>query len=870
MYQVTIRATSILVRPGAEAAKLLQPLLNMHEYEDEYQDTVNVIGYMYDEEHDTLYLHKGVDLEYLRRLLVDVEFKYNLYHPYKEMRMEYEEVIPPRDEDQEDCINFIAGIKSHASNINDSQIFLVKTTGFGKAEPYSRKIPTPTPQGFTYMGDLKVGDYVFDRTGKPTKVLAIYEQGIQLVYKITFADGRTAYCAQDHLWKINHGSFKAPIIVSTRILKNIYRSISGTPQKGNRSKYVYHSSIPVSGIVEYPHQDVPIDPWVLGCLIGNGCCRERSLTISSGDNIVPNKIASRCGFIAKKNSDFNYSYTFYHENGKVVTTNEFFEKIPMMINKYSHEKTIPDIYLHNDPETRLQLLQGLMDTDGSISYREGRWSVSYTSTSKTLLEQIKWLLWSFGWSGCITVDGREGKYKKGYCGVLVFRLPNTQKHKLFSCGKKKMLSEQAKDQPQKDWYSNLIIKHIGLSHSDNCRCIVVDNPEHLYLTEDFIVTHNTYCTGHGIGDFGVKSLIVVHRDNLRTQWLKSLYDMNGFTSRDVHEITSTEELEMIANGQLTYDYDVYLMTHATFRAGCKRINDIEKIGNITKNLFIGFKVIDEAHLEFRDTLLMDFLFNVKRNLYLTATDGRSSRDENAIFKHVFANTTYYKKAILTDGMKHPDKWVDYITVDINTHVNPNVYRYRVNGGRGMSAITYGKWVIQRDKKQTHFKVCRDIIRMIYENEPSAKVLVFMPLIDLCTDCAYFLSMQLNNDESFDYSLNIKTVNSHNSKQENQTNIHADVIVTTIQSLGTGSDIKGITDIICCSPLVSRIVAQQVLGRIRYINKPCHYYDIVDMSVPADIYWWKSRSRTFKRLTKKYDHISWKEDETTNDTKEIHS
>lgn len=507
MFQIIVRATSVLVKPGMEASSLLQPLLNMHEYEDEYQDTVNIIGYMYDEEHDTLYFHKGVDLEYLRKLLGDVEFKYNLYHPYKEMRMEYEEVIPPRDEDQEDCINFIAGIKSHSSNINDSQIFLVKTTGFGKS----------------------------------------------------------------------------------------------------------------------------------------------------------------------------------------------------------------------------------------------------------------------------------------------------------------------------------------------------------------------FCTGHGIGDFGVKSLIVVHRDNLRTQWLKSLYDMNGFTSRDVHEITSTEELEMIANGQLTYDYDVYLMTHATFRAACKRINDIDKIGNITKNLFIGFKVIDEAHLEFRDTLLMDFMFNVKRNLYLTATDGRSSRDENAIFKHVFANATYYKKAIPTDRMNHPDKWVDYITVDINTHVNPNVYRYRVNGGRGMSAITYGKWVIQRDKHQTHFKVCRDIVKMIYENEPTAKILVFMPLIDLCTDCAYFLNMELNNDESFEYSLNIKTVNSHNSKSENQMNIHADVIVTTIQSLGTGSDIKGVTDIICCSPLVSRIVAQQVIGRIRYINKPCHYYDIVDVSVPADVYWWKSRSKTFKRLTRKYDHISWTED-TTNDSK----
>jgi hypothetical protein len=502
MFKVTVRATSILVTPGQDALLPLKKLLDMHEYEDEYQETTNVLGYMYDEEHDVLYMHKGIDIEYLRRLLGDVEIKYDLYDSFQEMNYEFEEVIPPRDEDQISAIHFITGEKEYASNINDSQIFLVLDTGKGK----------------------------------------------------------------------------------------------------------------------------------------------------------------------------------------------------------------------------------------------------------------------------------------------------------------------------------------------------------------------TFCTGYGIGVYGVKTLIIMHRDNLRTQWVKSLHDLNGYTSSELYELTSSSELEAIANGTLKLDYDVYLMTHATFRAACNRIRDCEKIRNIAKNLRIGFKVIDEAHLEFRDTLLIDFLFNIKRNLYLTATDGRSSKDENAIFKHVFSNTTFYRK--ITTSSTHPDKWVEYITIDINTHCNPNIYRFRVNGGRGMSAITYGKWVIQHDKKHTHFKVCKEIIKQIYENEPNAKIIVFMPLIDLCTECAYFLNMELNNDESFEYSLDVKTVNSHNSKSENEMNKKADVIVTTVQSLGTGSDIKGITDIINCSPIVSKIVVKQVLGRIRYIPLQCHYYDIVDQSVPADCYWWKSRSRTLKSLTTKYTHLSWQEEETT--------
>lgn len=503
-FTVTVRATSILVQPGKESMFPLAPLLDMHEYEDEYQETTNILGYMYDEAHDTLYLHKGVDLNYLRRLLSDVEFKYDPYDPYKEMNYQFEEVFPPRDEDQECAIDFISGENEYKSNANDSQIFLVLMTGQGK----------------------------------------------------------------------------------------------------------------------------------------------------------------------------------------------------------------------------------------------------------------------------------------------------------------------------------------------------------------------TYCAGYGAGVLGMKTLVIMHRDNLRVQWVKSLHDLNGYGSKEVYELTSSEELEAIARGTLSLDYDIYLMTHATFRAACNRIQDCNIIRNITRNLHIGFKIIDEAHLEFRDTLLMDFLFNVKRNLYLTATDGRSSKDENAIFKHVFSNTTFYRKQ--TTSSKHPDKWVEYITVDINTHCKPNIYRYRVNGGRGMSAITYGKWVIQYDKKQTHFKVCKDILKEIYSKEPSAKVILFMPLIDLCTDCACFLNLELNNDESFEYSLDIKTVNSHNSKAQNEYNKQADVIVTTIQSLGTGSDIKGITDIINCSPIVSKIVVKQVLGRIRYIAKPCHYYDIVDVSVQADRYWWQSRSRTLKAMTTKYTHIAWSEEESADD------
>ena len=367
----------------------------------------------------------------------------------------------------------------------------------------------------------------------------------------------------------------------------------------------------------------------------------------------------------------------------------------------------------------------------------------------------------------------------------------------------------------------------------------------------------TFCAGVGSCLYGVRTLIIMHHDDLRGQWLNSLYNMSGLGKKDVHEITSSEELYKIATSNLKLDYDVYLMTHATFRAGLKRIGNFKLAQNISKNLGIGMKIIDEAHLEFRDTITMDCVFNIKRNLYLTATDGRSAKEENRIFRHVFANTLYYKpSSLLSENI--PKKWVNYVAVAVNTHVKQSTYKYRIVGGKGMNAPIYGRWVIKNDKNNTHFKCCTELIRQLYQEDEHAKVLVFMPLIDLCEECAFWINKHLAYDKNFQFDLSIKTINSSNSKHENETNKRADVIITTIQSAGTGTDIPGITDIICCSPFVSKITAQQVMGRIRYIPKVCHYYDIYDTSVQMDIFWIRSRIKKFKTIAKSVNYLTFDE------------
>ena len=382
-------------------------------------------------------------------------------------------------------------------------------SGAGKAEPYSNLIPTDTPEGYTRMGDLKVGDKVFGRNGFSTEVTHIFEQGERDVYKVTFNDGRSILVSDEHLfgvWVQGHSKYNYKVKSLSEMMcdyKREYPEHSG--------QYTYKYILPRTGPVRREHKDVPIDPWILGCFIGNGCCRERYLTISAGSPEVPMKIAQKLKCYVKRNSMHNYNYVFYTEPGRPIPTVEFFKDIPDMINCYSYDKRIPRDYIVNDISTRMELLRGLMDTDGSID-NDYRYHVTYSTTSKGLVEDISELMYSLGFSVGISIDKRSEKYKSGYCAGIIFKVPHKFKRHMFTVGYKKERAYKAlkvKTTKRTDslfsYNHGPIITNIEFSHKEKCRCIMVENVEHLYMTGmNYIVTHNSsvfkYFAGEMITD----------------------------------------------------------------------------------------------------------------------------------------------------------------------------------------------------------------------------------------------------------------------------------------------------------------------------------------------------------------------------------
>ena len=372
--------------------------------------------------------------------------------------------------------------------------------GTGKAQPIDTLIPTP--EGVKKMGDIKEGDYIFDKDGKPTKVLKIFPQGEIDCYKITLKDGRESFCGEEHLWSY--------YITKNRLKQKTTLELMESGLKDSNSCYKF--KIPVNKPVEYSKKDFSIHPYMIGAFLGDGCCKQRYLTISSENEEIPNIIGKLIDATPIKNSDKNYNWTF-EWNTKTLKvewtggngaqretirtkpkTEDYFLQYEDCLMVKADLKKIPEEYKYGSIEQRYELLQGLMDTDGSIGAKDGhRYNMRFTSISIQLIKDIQEILWGLGYSSTIIKDKRAKKYTStGICYGLNINIPNEEKYKFFKLSRKKEIAEEAKNYHKRKDYTKVAITSIEkMPYKKEMVCFYVDNEEHLYLTNDYIVTHNT-------------------------------------------------------------------------------------------------------------------------------------------------------------------------------------------------------------------------------------------------------------------------------------------------------------------------------------------------------------------------------------------
>ena len=374
----------------------------------------------------------------------------------------------------------------------EPNILCLAGAGTGKSIPNSTMIPTP--DGWKKVSEIKEGDFLFDQEGNPTKVLGVFPQGKKEVYEITFGDKRTAKCCIDHIWSVHKDTWKDKNTFRDYTLKEI---LADTWEKIDKRGHKSHQfSIPCSKAVKYNAiEKLTVDPYLLGVFLGDGSCLEPTLTLSSNDKEIVEKIQSILGCPDVYQNSANYHWAFYKNNKhQRVQTKEIFGKYAENVCRYSYDKSIPEAYKLASIEDRYKLIQGLMDTDGSIIKSSGRYHVSFTTTSEKLKNDFIEVMGSLGYVCTCSVDKRGEKYTTGRAYDVKINIPNSEKYKLFSLSRKKSIAEECINKSQHRKYDRTTIIDIqDLGYEEEMTCFYVDNEKHLFLMNDYIVSHNTSC-----------------------------------------------------------------------------------------------------------------------------------------------------------------------------------------------------------------------------------------------------------------------------------------------------------------------------------------------------------------------------------------
>lgn len=371
-------------------------------------------------------------------------------------------------------------------------VMLLAEAGSGKAFEDSTPIPVSDMRGYVPIGDMSVGDMVFDESGKPVNVLGVFHQGKKRAYRVTFADGSQLICNDEHLWNVRtryqhyHDRDYTTMTLRQIMDYGVVRSLAGGEMK---SFY-----IPLNGAVERDEVDLPVHPYVLGALIGDGCLSgERVLTISSPDDGVPKKVASLIGAVGVQRNPNNYDWQFLSDGDvKFIRQADLADKCDFDNVFYTKSiyRRIPEIYKIASISQRMALLQGLMDTDGSLDNSD-RHHCMFSTNSKGLAYDVLELLRSLGIRASIFESEREDKVNVEYS--VFIKLPDEEKRKLFTDASGKGNISMIDNRRYHRIYNDMAIVDVeDLGYDVDMTCIYVDSESHLFQAgKEHIVTHNT-------------------------------------------------------------------------------------------------------------------------------------------------------------------------------------------------------------------------------------------------------------------------------------------------------------------------------------------------------------------------------------------
>lgn len=332
-----------------------------------------------------------------------------------------------------------------------------------------------TPTGWKPIGNMVVGDKIIGSDGLTYNVTGVFPQGEQDLYRVTFDDYTYVDAGLPHLWTVqtrdDRKRNKQRTITTEDMMKNLY------VENGKRKNYSIKYVKPVEFKNTLSKDD--IHPYVLGCILGDGCVsQKKSFSFANIDDEIIDRFQEVGNCILKPVSAKDYK----------IKSPDMWDKIELLglSGTYSHTKFIPKKYLYSSVKNRVELLRGLMDTDGYTT-KSNRAHYEYSTTSEQLAKDVMELVKSLG--GKATIGSKIGSYVKDGIRVSckkVYRVNiNLSDINPFYVKRKadKFTPRTVRD--------NKYIRSIEYVGSSQATCIEVDSPDRLYIAEGYNLTHNT-------------------------------------------------------------------------------------------------------------------------------------------------------------------------------------------------------------------------------------------------------------------------------------------------------------------------------------------------------------------------------------------
>ena len=333
--------------------------------------------------------------------------------------------------------------------------------------------------------------------------------------------------------------------------------------------------------------------------------------------------------------------------------------------------------------------------------------------------------------------------------------------------------------------------------------------------------------------FKTKTIIILHESKLKNQWRREFHHASDISDDEIVDIKGSDQMQKVMDGEV--NGSIYLVNHQTIHSFAK-INGWYKVKEFFSKIHCGLKVFDEAHKYFNNILMIDFFSNTKTTIYLTATFTRTHKKEKFIFRRAFSECSRFGENE-DNGRRHH---IEYYYVTYDSHPDPCVM-YGMYNKFSISPFKYIEYALN-EENNTMLKVLKMVLKQV--ERLKGKIFITSPKINSSEVIAEYIS-KLYPDKK------VVAINSTNDAESNEAALNSDIISSTMKSVGTGLDVKGMRVFINLEPFTAESNMIQLKGRLREYSETedTYFFDIVDIGFDDIKRMGETRRKTMKRFAK---------------------